>query len=167
MALVPILVGLAVLTLGRKLFWLFAGAAGFAVGLTLAHYFALGHLEGMASLVALAVGILGAFLAILLQRVAIGAAGFLAGGNILLELLRGSSLLMGQSEWLPFLIGGLAGILLIGAIFDWALIVLSSLLGATLIAQEVPAAPVARVALFVVLLVVGLAIQARMRGRRR
>jgi hypothetical protein len=165
MALAPILVGLAVLIFGRRLFWLFVGAAGFAIGLTFAHYFALGYLQGMASSIALVVGVLAALLAITLQRVAIGAAGFLVGGNILLELLRGSSLLMGQSEWLPFLIGGLAGALLIGAIFDWALIVLSSLLGAMLIAREVPVAPPLRMVLFVILLAVGFAVQAKMRGR--
>ncbi len=75
---VTLLVGLAVLLLGRRLFWLFVGAAGFAVGLHVAPMVLNGP-EWLMVVAALVLGILGAVLAIFFQWLAIGLAGFAAG----------------------------------------------------------------------------------------
>ena len=87
MAIVNLLLGIVLLILGRKLFWLFVGVAGFLVGMEIAERFVTGP-EGMKLLIAIAAGILGAVIAIFLQKVAIAIAGFVIGGYITVELLR-------------------------------------------------------------------------------
>jgi hypothetical protein len=62
---------------------------------------------------------------------------------------------------LLLLVGGLVGAVVMVAMFDLALIVLSSLFGAQLVVTAVPLAPGLRVVAFVVLLLVGLLVQAR------
>src|SRR6516164_9389471 len=84
---VSVLVGVAILLLGRKLFWLFVAALGFVFGSQIAAQVT--HQPASAPvvlLVAIALGIVGAVLAILLQKIAIGVAGFIAGGRIALGL---------------------------------------------------------------------------------
>jgi hypothetical protein len=70
---VGVLVGVAVLLLGRRLFWLFVGAIGFVFGAQIAAQFT--HQPASSPvvlLVAIAFGIIGALLAIMLQKIAIG-----------------------------------------------------------------------------------------------
>src|SRR5205823_2666174 len=80
--IISVIVGVAILFFGRKLFWLFVAALGFAVGLQIAAYFMREPPQWMTLLVALGCGIIGALLAILLQKIAIAVAGFVAGGRI-------------------------------------------------------------------------------------
>ena len=69
--------------------------------------------------------------------------------------------------WIAFLVGGLVGAILTAALLDPALILLSSLAGATAIAQNVPLQPVGQGILFVVLVILGIAIQAAQYSRAR
>src|SRR2546430_17597085 len=80
--IISVIIGAAILLFGRKLFWLFVAALGFAVGLEIAAYFMREPPQWMTLLVALGAGVLGALLAILLQKIAIAIAGFVAGGRI-------------------------------------------------------------------------------------
>lgn len=161
MDIVRILVGVALLILGRRLFWLFVGLVGFVAGITLATQFLSGQPDWLVLVIALVAGLLGVLLALFLQQLAVGVAGFVAGGYIIVNLL---SMLMGETDqllyWLIFLIGGIIGAVLVILLFDWALIVLSSLTGATLIVQAAGLNPTLTLVLFVVLLVVGFVIQA-------
>ncbi len=83
--LVNTILGGALLVAGRKLFWLFVGAAGFVTGMQLATSFTQSS-EGLAIIIGLVIGFIFAVLAIFLQRIAIAIAGFLAGGYILTTL---------------------------------------------------------------------------------
>lgn len=161
MDIVRILVGVALLILGRRLFWLFVGLVGFVAGITLATQFLSGQPDWLVLVIALVAGLLGVLLALFLQQLAVGVAGFVAGGYIIVNLL---SMLMAETDqllyWLIFLIGGIIGAVLVILLFDWALIVLSSLTGATLIVQAAGLNPTLTLVLFVVLLVVGFVIQA-------
>lgn len=161
MDIVRILVGVALLILGRRLFWLFVGLVGFVAGITLATQFLSGQPDWLVLVIALVAGLLGVLLALFLQQLAVGVAGFVAGGYIIVNLL---SMLMGETDqllyWLIFLIGGIIGAVLVILLFDWALIVLSSLTGATLVVQAAGLNPTLTLVLFVVLLVVGFVIQA-------
>jgi hypothetical protein len=134
LSVISIILGGALLIAGRKLFWLFVGAAGFIAGLQLATQFWQGP-ELLAIVVGLVVGAIFAVLAIFLQGVAIGVAGFLAGGYILTVLAGMIGLNQGAFSWIVYLIGGIIGVLLVIFLFDWALITLSSLAGASLITQ--------------------------------
>src|SRR5450432_1627851 len=75
-------VGIAILLFGRRLFWLLVAAVGFAVGMQLTPYLMQHPPTWLALAIAIAFGILGALLALILQKIAIAIAGFLLGGHI-------------------------------------------------------------------------------------
>jgi hypothetical protein len=133
MNVVAIAVGGLLLVFGRRLFWLFVGAVGFLIGLSLAARFFPGN-DSLALIVGLVVGGLTALLAVSVQRMAVLLAGFLAGGYVLMNLI-GMFATGASTSWLPFLIGGILGAVLLSMLFDWALVVLTSLVGAVLIVQ--------------------------------
>jgi hypothetical protein len=133
--IVRLLVGLGLLTLGRQLFWLFVGAVGFILGINVATTFFSDQPEWVILLIALLAGVVGAVLALVLQQVAVIIAGFIAGGIIAVDLLRLLELQNDIALWIPFIVGGLIGAILVAALFDWALIILSSLSGAALIVE--------------------------------
>src|ERR1041385_9171955 len=77
--IISVLVGLALLLFGRRLFWLFVAALGFAIGLQLAPYLSQNPPLWLSLLLSLGLGLLGALLAVVLQKLAIAIAGFLGG----------------------------------------------------------------------------------------
>jgi hypothetical protein len=110
------------------------------------------------------VGLIGALLSIFLQRIAAGVAGFLAGGHILYTVA--FELKYDSWSWIAFLIGGILGALLVLALFDWALVILSALTGATVVVENVPLDQSTSAILWVVLTVLGVAVQGRQLSRR-
>ncbi len=147
-----ILAGLAILFFGRRLFWLFVGCVGFFVGFKLAGDMLLGQPAWVILVIALVVGVLGAIASVFLQRVFVVVAGFFAGGYCLFTLA--PAVLHTQAEvalWIAFAVGGLIGAILSIALLDPALIILSSLAGATAVSQNFPLEPQARTVLFIVL----------------
>jgi|SRR5579859_6846900 len=156
-----ILAGLAILFFGRRLFWLFVGCVGFIVGFELAGDMLLGQPAWVILVIALVVGVLGAIASVFLQRIFVVVAGFFAGGYCLFTLA--PAVLHTQAEvvlWIAFAVGGLIGAILSIALLDPALIILSSLAGATAVSQNLPLEPQARTVLFIVLLVLGIGVQA-------
>jgi hypothetical protein len=160
MILLRILAGIALLGLGRRLFWLFVGLIGFISGVRLASQFFPVQPEWMVFAIALMAGALGALLALVLQWFAIGLAGFFAGGYILVTMLQISGWGTGGTSWL-FFIGGILGILLILVLFRWALIILSSLAGAGLIIETIHADRWMTILLFAALFIAGVVVQSR------
>ena len=160
-----IVAGVILLVLGRQLFWLFVAVLGFFTGMDLATQLVPESGDLAVLLVAVVVGILAAILAYFFYHVAIAAAGFVAGGRIGTELVAALMPSSPQTMWMVFIAGGVIGAILLLLVFDWALIVISSLLGASVIVQHVPAEPTASGTLFIVLIVVGIVIQAAMMRR--
>ena len=154
-----ILSGIALLVVGRKLFWLFVGVIGFIWGVRIASHFFPGQPEWMILAIALMAGIFGALLALFLQWLAIGLAGFSVGAYIVLRLLHISGWRTSGIEWVLLLIGGVLGALLIILLFDWALIILSSLAGAGLITESVYVERGSGTLLFIGLSIVGVLLQ--------
>lgn len=155
--------GLALLILGRRLFWLALAALGFVAGMSYANDFLPGQTEGTALLIGLAAGLIGALLAVFLQKIAIGAAGFLAGGYLALGLSR---LIGSEPSAVGFIVGGVIGLILIYPLFDWGLIILSSLAGALILVQTLDAARAVSAIVFAVAFVFGLIIQSSLHRRR-
>lgn len=164
-----IIVGSLLLLLGRRLFWLFVAAGGFLLGVMAAPYILPHQGDIFTLVVAGLLGIIGALLAIFVQKVAIAIGGFVAGGY--LGAVLGAPLLGGvgaayPGAWICFLVGGLLGALLMMVFFNWALIILSSLQGAHMIIRGLPTFrtfPLLRrhhPILFVVLAIIGVVIQA-------
>ena len=110
-------------------------------------------------------GIGGALLAVFVQKVAISVAGALAGGFYLWRLSEAAS--MHDSQWIAALAGAVLGAILLMFLFQWALILLSSVLGADLLLRPIDLSPGLIGALFVILVVVGIAIQARQEFAKR
>lgn len=165
MIVARLLAGLCALFLGRQLFWLFVGVVGFALGMDIATRAYWGQPDSVVVTIALAAGVVGAVLALVLQELMIRVVGFVAGGYIGALLLATTVPYPGRYLWLAFLVGGLVGALLLGALFNWALIVLSSLFGAALLVQHLPPGSLAGQLGFVVLAIVGVVVQSAMRRR--
>ncbi len=140
---------------GRKLFWLFVGAVGFVTGLQLASNFWQGP-ETLALVLGLIIGVIFALLAIFLQTITIGIAGFLAGGYI----LNAMAVMFGlDAGWIIYIIGGLIGLALVIFLFDWAIITLASLAGATLVVQAFLTEGGTGGIIFMILFLIGVIVQ--------
>lgn len=162
LGVINLILGSALLVAGRKLFWLFVGAAGFVTGMELATRFWQGP-DLLTIFFGLVVGVAFALLAIFLQTLVIGIAGFLIGGYILtiIATILGIDV-TGTITWIVYVIGGILGLIFVSFLFDWALITLSSLAGASLIAQALSprgAQGTAGGILFFVIFIVGFIIQ--------
>ena len=160
LTILNMVIGIIMLTAGRKLFWLFVGCIGFAVGF---HYAPiLWNIHSHVILLGLAIlmGIIGAMLAVFLQKIAVGLVGFAAGGYIASSLFNLLGFRLDQFDWLPLLMGGIAGTLLLILIFDWALIFVSSLAGASLMIDAMRLSPRTAFAVYCVLVTVGVIVQA-------
>ena len=165
---IHILIGLVLLFAGRRLFWLFVACVGFASGYHYAQQIWGIHSPILVLMLSLAAGGLGAIIAIFFQKAAIVVAGFAAGGYIVLILFDQFAGLPSQMVWLPYIIGGVIGAVVLFLVFDWALIFLSTLAGATLIVQMVTFKPWVEIALFLALVIAGMVFQAKtMTGKRR
>jgi hypothetical protein len=162
-----IILGVILLLLGRKLFWFFVGVIGFVTGILLATQYLHDQPEYVILIIALIAGVLGALLAGLVERVAVEIVGFLGGGYIALGLLGLFKLGNGQFSWLPFLVGGVIGALLVAVLLDWALILLSSLEGALIITQGTHLSSSSASLVFIGLLLIGIVVQAVTLTRRR
>jgi hypothetical protein len=156
-----LVIGVAVLFFGRRLFWLFVGAAGFAVGLHVGRAAFGDGPEWLVVVAALVVGAVGAVLAIAFQWLAVGLGGFAAGVHAMLGV--GPTLGLADA-WLwgvAFAAGILVAALLLW-LWDPVLIVLSAVTGAALLTPLAPVSSAVRPWLFVGLLIVGIVVQARM-----
>ncbi|MFL6589251.1 MAG: DUF4203 domain-containing protein [Chthoniobacterales bacterium] len=165
--IISVIIGAAILLFGRKLFWLFVAALGFAVGLEIAAYFMKEPPQWMTLLVAIGCGVMGAMLALLLQKLAIAVAGFIAGGRIAWALAGAFFVDHAHYRGITFLVGGILGAILLLALFDWVLILLSSIEGAHLISTGITLPEKGTMILVIALAVIGVIVQGSMLRRSR
>lgn len=152
--------GLVLLVAGRRLFWLLVGTAGFLVAWSYAETWEAGWM------LALLAGVLGAMLAIFLQRFAIGFAGFLVGGALLARLVE---LEPPFGDVTIFLLGGILAAILAVMLFQAALVGVSALFGAGLVVGALPLEGAVATVALLALAALGVAVQAgwTRAGRRR
>ena len=158
MNVVNLVCGILLLVAGRKLYWLFVAAVGFAFGLGLG-VAALGETGGQewAWVVGIIGGIVGAVLALFFQKLTVVLSGAAAGGYcgwVAMELLGA-----GTVSWLGLIIGAVFGAILVLRIFDWGLIVFSSLAGALFLEQGIPTEGMTSVVVFAAAFILGIALQ--------
>jgi hypothetical protein len=159
--------GLVVLLAGRRIFWLVLGVVGFFFGFDLASRVLGLESQGLGLLIGLFAGLIGIFVAIFLQKVAVGVAGFLIGGYLTAVLLGVGPGNLSAGALLAFAVGGIVCAFLALWLFEAALILLSSIAGAALVMGAFAIEPAAQALGFVVLVVVGIAVQAGIGPRRK
>jgi hypothetical protein len=156
--------GVVLLVAGRRLYWLFVAAVGFWAGSVLAHEHFAERAREWAMLVGVIGGILGALLAVLFQKLAVALAGAAAGGFFgwtLLERIGWESW-----GWIGLVIGAIVGGILVLKLFDWGLIIVSSLAGAGLLIDGIELEKSAEGLLLVAAFIVGVAVQGTHLARR-
>jgi hypothetical protein len=163
---VDIVAGAVLLLLGRKLFWLFVAIVGFYLGFEVARAFAAGQPAWFLWTIAIGAGVIGAVLAMLVQRVGFAVGGFYAGGYV--ALLAAERFAPGTIGMTAFVVGGVIGAVLAALLMDGAIIVLSCLVGAALIVPALGLQPLASALVYAGLVAVGIVVQAQlMRGKNR
>lgn len=132
-SLLQFIAGGLLLGAGKKLYWFFVGICGAVCGLlvTELYFHPTGWWERV--LVAIGFGVAFAILALVLQRIMVSLAGFIAGGFVLISLTETLQLSFANWNWIVFIFGGTVGVLLVQVLFDLALVLISSFAGATLI----------------------------------
>jgi hypothetical protein len=156
------LAGCILLILGRKLFWLFVALVGMVSGMQAAEQYFGTQPYWVFLFVGLLAAAIGALLAIFFQRIAIALAGLLVGSTISAQL--GSMLGWPPLPLLNFA-GGIIGAVVLFWLFDWGLIVLSSIVGAGLIVHALNDPPQIGMPLYLGLAIIGIAIQTALKKR--
>lgn len=160
-----IALGCIVLLVGRNLFWLFIGLVGFVLGFELAGIWLVDKAAWLILLIGLFTGLIGAILAILLERVAFALAGFYAAAYLAIAL-PGTLGLPGMHAAL-IIFSGCIGALLAALLMDWVIIILSALAGATIIVSTLGMDPVPGTVAITVLTIVGTLVQPTLLAKRK
>jgi len=158
MVIFDLIFGFLLVLAGRNLFWICVGIVGFLIGVQFAASLGYSN-EWMTLLIAVALGLLGALLAISFEWcMVVFGVGFLGGGYLLMSVFPPMA---GQEtySWLIFVVGGIVGMCLMVIFFDWTLITISSLLGATLIVNIFHVTEGVREFLFIGCVVIGILVQ--------
>jgi len=113
----------------------------------------------LALVIAVVFGILGALLAVFIQKIAIAVLGFLAGGKLATAIAAAFFVQHAQYSTIIFVIGGIIGAILLLAVFGWALIVVSSFIGAYLIQSAIVLPPTGLTLVFIGLAILGIFVQ--------
>jgi len=158
--ILSVLIGAIILFFGRKLFWLCVAAVGFAAGMEVAPHLIHEPSTVLQLSVALVFGFIGALLAIFLQKIAIAVAGFLAGGKLAVALVTAFFVNGPNYPGITFIVGGIIGAILLLSLFDWALIVMSAVVGAYLIGHTIVLPQTGSTILFIALAAIGIVVQA-------
>jgi hypothetical protein len=162
-----IIAGLLVLFLGRRLFWLFVGVAGFFFGLQFGMKLFNGMADWLLLLVSILLGAVCAGLSILLQRLAVAIAGGVVGGMIAIRLAPLVGLHSEQGLWVAFVIGAFLAAVLLSVMFDPMLIFLSATIGAVMIAEAPSVDPMIEPIILAICFIAGVAVQFRTYLRSR
>lgn len=165
--MVSLVVGIALLIAGRKLFWLAGAAIGFLFAMSLARHFFPDASETVSLVVALGLGLLGAALAFFLQKVAVWVIGFLVGGFLLMSIGHSLGYETAPYPLIAFIVGGTAGGVIVHFLLEWALIILSSLAGAFLVTQALNLGRALDSLLVLALAVIGILIQLRLKHGKK
>lgn len=160
-----IIIGLMLLLFGRRLFWLFVAFSGFMVGFQFSEMMIPYSSQWIQVTVALGVGIVGALVAILIQRMAFVLAGFFAG--LYMVMLATHSFAHSDIFAFWFILGGVFGAVAGYVFIDWAIIALSAMIGAGLIVNALIGvlrfSPAISMICFMILSVIGALVQMQLK----
>jgi hypothetical protein len=160
---VRLLLGLIILLAGRNVFWLCIGAIGFLLGVDLASLWLVDQAAWVVVGIGIAAGLIGALLAVVLERVGFALAGLYAA--VFLTIAFAGRL--GLERILPAMVvvTGVVGAILGALLTDWAIIIFSALVGAAVISSIFVMTPAAQYAGLVALATLGVIVQRSMLAR--
>jgi len=132
---IQVVLGFVLLIASTQLYWLFVGGVGFIIGSYLGSNYNLYPTEWDLIRACALFSVLGIAIALPLKKVAVGLAGFIAGGFLALVLPEYLGMETGPWRWYLFGLIGSISALLVYFKFDLGMILVSSLTGATLMVQ--------------------------------
>lgn len=160
-AVIAIILGLISLFLGRRLYWLFVGVAGFLLGLVAAPTLLGGLDPQWQPVVTLLIAILFAILSIVLNKFMITLSGGIGLG--VLGYFLAQDFLPHWATLTVAIIAGIIGLVIAWFVFDWGLMIFSSLAGSALVVSGiltfVPNLGRLDIIIFIILFVIGLGFQ--------
>jgi len=157
MQIIKIVLGVISLVFGKKLFWLFVGIAGFLFGMKLAIVIFNSDLVWIQLLAGLGLGIIGAVLSMFFQRLVFALAGFYAGSYLALAGALAYGIM--TNNIILLFAGGIIGAIVAALIMDWAIIILSCLVGAGAIVVSIQTGKILSPVIYIALVIIGVAIQ--------
>jgi hypothetical protein len=145
-------IGGILLFLGRELNFLLAAAMAAFIGLRLTPMLP-AHWPGWSDYVFIvALGVAAAGITIVRERAGYFLSGFLVGASFLVEYYEPGVLTL---PLLPFLVGGVLGSIVLGIFTEWALMIISSLVGAYYVANIFTLSPTAEILVTSGLFIIG------------
>lgn len=164
--LLTLAAAVALLAAGRRLYWLAVGVVGFVIGFQLATRLIVASSPWLALMAAVLVGAVASAVAVFFQKLAVAAAGLIIGAFAAHWWLSGLG--WGDRWWIwpVSAVVGFGAAYLTRAIFEAALAVLSSALGAVLALEALRRPPEQAALLFVPLVIAGAVTQLVLSRRR-
>jgi len=159
MSVILVVIGFILLVIGHQAIWLYVGGVAFLIGSLLADQFNIVHREIDMIIFSVTSGVLGALLCAYLRKFMVTLAALISGGYICYFL---PEALGWDTSWINWVIVLLVGLASAVMTFIWGalpLILVSTLLGATLIIQNMSIASVGQIGMFIVLVIFGLVAQ--------
>jgi hypothetical protein len=159
MAILFVGIGFMMLIAGRPIYSVFVGSIGFLVGTYLADLITVLPPEWNSFFIPMLFAIIGVALTQAFKRWAAGVAGFIAGGMMIINLPNAFG--SGGYWTSPYLFAaaGIVSVILLFFIYDFALIVLSSLMAVTLILSYMKVGNLDQGAMFLILAIFGMITQ--------
>ncbi len=158
MNIIYILIGASLLILGRKYAWIFTAGIVYFITLEIIARVASDLPYVLVIFIGLIFAASGAFISSLTKPLAISLAGFLAASYLFSLVTAAYKWLPGQT-WIPYLAGGVVGLVMIAAIADWTMLVFSSLVGALMVTRGLTVHPAWLLVYFLGIALVGMIIQ--------
>ena len=152
MLIVRGVIGAVLLFLGRELNFIFAGAMAALIGFRLTPLLPPQWPWWSDTAFMITLALIAAIIVLLNERVGYFVSGFLGGGFLLVEYYAPNVL---SVPWLPFVIGGVIGSLILGLLTEWALILVSAAIGASYILNLFVLNPTAEVLVGAGLFIIG------------
>lgn len=146
------IIGGILLFLGRELNFLFAAAMAALIGFRLTPLLPPQWPVWSDAAFMITLGVIAAIIVLLNERVGYFLSGFLAGGFLLIEYYAPNQLTV---PLLPFIVGGVIGALVLGLLTEWALILVSSGIGAAYVLNLFRLNPTAEILIGAGLFVIG------------
>lgn len=152
MQIVRGVIGGILLFLGRELNFLLAGSMAAFLGLRLTPLLPHQWPDWSDYAFIIALGIIAAVITIINERVGYFLSGFLVGASFLVEYYEPGYLTL---PLLPFLVGGVLGSIILGIFTEWALMVISCLVGAYYVTNIFTLSPTAKILVGAGLFIIG------------